>query len=746
MFGLTLALCGFSVQGTLHAVRSGEAVAYALVQTIDGMVQVESDSAGRYRLVCLPPTTQAIRFSRMGFEPRTVDIAAGDGDTIRLDIDLAAVPVMLPSATVGGIPGRDRPLDPGSLNTAWSFAPGTLAQSPLVGDPDPLLGLPVPDLLTGGDPIPGLHVRGGSTDQNLTLLDGVAVYSPYHAGGSSALGADALSRVTLESGVPSARWGGGLSSVVSAETRVAQDRGVAWDGSSDELWTGQFISGRILRRTGDVLLGGRVRNEFGGLPDHGHGIGAADGLGRATLPALGGNLELLLFGSQDHFGFEAAASPDDDSVSTASPGNAFAWVTQTEALMWTRPLARHANVDLNVWRTAYDGSAHWFATAPLLVASGLRNLGATVRVSGTVFSSRGAIGVETDRFATSYVVSDAGSDNASGHFLNESAAPLVAAAFLEDDWQAPNGRWSITAGLRSEFRPRVALEPRLMVRFAPSAAVALTAGYSESRQYLQSLSNPESIIGGVVGIALPVATDGTRFPIGRANQTTASLTLRPASTTTVNLAVYLRRMDDLLLVAPVTPQPFAINDVAIGSGRASGALLSFEHRSRRVTVQGIYAYGISTRTALGATYSPAADARHSLAMGIAAPLSGGIRVRADIAASFGRRSSLLGDSLQWSPASHLGGVGDIDGSPQDIRGALDGQALPGYVRVDVGLRREWSTSVHGHVARLLASATIYNVLGRTNVAALVQPATALTADALSLTPRGVSFRLEWHHE
>jgi Carboxypeptidase regulatory-like domain/TonB dependent receptor-like, beta-barrel len=747
VLALTLALCGFSVQGTLHAGRSGEPVAYAVVQTVDRMAQVESDSTGRYHLACLSPTTHAIRFSRMGFQSRTVDITAADGDTVRLDIELSPVPVMLPSATVAGKPDREPSPGPGRIGTAWTFASEDLAQSPLVGDPDPLLGLPVPDLLTGGDPIPGLHVRGGSADQNLTLLDGVPVFSPYHAGGSSAIGLDALSRITLEGGVAPARWDGGLSSVVVAETRIAPDRGVAWDGSSDALWTGQFVSSRILRGTGDVLLGGRMRNQLFGSPDHGQGMNAADGLGRATLPVFGGDLELLVFGSQDHFGFEAIAGPDDGAEQEpGEPGNAFAWTTQTEALMWQRTLAPRTNVDFRLWRTAYDGTAHWFATAPLLVESGLRNLGATALVSGTPLATRGTVGVEVNRFATSYLVRDAGLEDTPAPLLDESAAPLVVVGFMEDSWQAPNGRWSMTAGLRGEFSRRVELEPRVTVRFAPTSSVALTAGYSQSRQYVQSLSNPESILGTVMGIALPVAADGARFPVGRANQSSASLTLRPAPATTLNLAVYLRRMDDLLLVAPVTSQPFATDSVAIGSGRASGALVAFAHRTGRVTIQGIYAYGTTTRTASGTTYSPGAEAAHAFAAGITALLSRGVRIRADVAASLGRRSTLLGDSLKWSPASQLGGVGDIDGSPQEIRGALGGQALPGYARFDLGVRREWATTVRGHVARLLASVTVYNVLGRTNVAALVQPATEPTAQALPLAPRGISFRLEWHHE
>jgi hypothetical protein len=214
---------------------------------------------------------------------------------------------------------------------------------------------------------------------------------------------------------------------------------------------------------------------------------------------------------------------------------------------------------------------------------------------------------------------------------------------------------------------------------------------------------------------------------------------------TVTVDAYLRRMDGLLLEAPVTAQPFAINSIAVGSGRASGALLSFEDQTPRVTIQGIYAFERTTLGAFGASYSPAADAVHSLAAGIGVRVPDGVSLRAAIWTSLGRRTSLIGDSLAWTPATELGGIGDMDGTPQHIRGPLDGQALPGYMRLDLGLRREWS-SIFGRAVRLMGSITVNNVLGRANVAAMLEPVNVSTARLLYLTGRTVSVRLVWSHE
>src|ERR1700688_3401015 len=172
MLGLALAVCGFSLQGRVHPAVSGEPIAHALIATTDGLLEAESDSTGRYRLACLPATTRAVRFTRIGFDSRTIEVAAAEGATIRLDIELSALPVTLPSVEVAGrrSPPRKMGFGPSDMveRGTRSFTTDDLSQSPLVGDPDPLLGLPVPDALIGGGPSAGLHVRGGSADQNLT--------------------------------------------------------------------------------------------------------------------------------------------------------------------------------------------------------------------------------------------------------------------------------------------------------------------------------------------------------------------------------------------------------------------------------------------------------------------------------------------------------------------------------------------------------------------------------------------------
>ncbi|MGV3520397.1 TonB-dependent receptor [Luteitalea sp.] len=65
-----------------------------------------------------------------------------------------------------------------------------------------------------------MSVRGGSPDQNLTLLDGVEVHDPYRLYGlASAFNPDTIQRFDLATGGFSARYGDRLSSLLTVESR-----------------------------------------------------------------------------------------------------------------------------------------------------------------------------------------------------------------------------------------------------------------------------------------------------------------------------------------------------------------------------------------------------------------------------------------------------------------------------------------------------------------------------------------------
>lgn len=98
-----------------------------------------------------------------------------------------------------------------------------------------------------------MSVRGGSPDQNLTLLDGVEVHDPYRLYGlASAFNPDTIQRFDLATGGFSVRYGDRLSSLLAVESR---------DGAS-----GRPLSGQAAMSVTDanVVLEGAIPRVNGG--------------------------------------------------------------------------------------------------------------------------------------------------------------------------------------------------------------------------------------------------------------------------------------------------------------------------------------------------------------------------------------------------------------------------------------------------------------------------------------------------
>ena len=108
---------------------------------------------------------------------------------------------------------------------------------------------------SGPDGLGGLHVRGGNSDQNLILLDGVKVYNPNHTLGLfSIFNSDILKHATFSKANFSPRNGGRLSSVLDMRLKEGSTR--QWNGSISlsTLATQVNINGPLVKNKTGILL------------------------------------------------------------------------------------------------------------------------------------------------------------------------------------------------------------------------------------------------------------------------------------------------------------------------------------------------------------------------------------------------------------------------------------------------------------------------------------------------------------
>lgn len=115
-----------------------------------------------------------------------------------------------------------------------------------------------PGVQSGADGIGGLHVRGGSADQNLILMDGVPIYNPAHSLGIfSVFNSEAIQSAQLYKGAFPARYGGRLSSVLDVHTREGNKK--KWSGSAKAslIASTARIEGPIIKDKASILITAR---------------------------------------------------------------------------------------------------------------------------------------------------------------------------------------------------------------------------------------------------------------------------------------------------------------------------------------------------------------------------------------------------------------------------------------------------------------------------------------------------------
>ncbi len=263
-----------SVAGTVRGTLQGDAevLPWALVEAwAPGVRRTDvADSLGHYRLTGLPKGLVRVKVSHLGHAPVTLDVLVAAGDTVPLDVELAARPMMLPPLEVLSDRRIPKPtgatVDPRTLARVEAAAMESGAGVADAGLVDAVRALPGND---PSDPRDVLFMRGTTTDLKLVLLDGAPVYTPFHVAGLlRSFDPAVLGDADLHVGGAPARYDGGLTYILDLNTRSPRRDRLRGAGSVDLIsatgemdgplgsHAGFVASARALHDLGSGVLGG----------------------------------------------------------------------------------------------------------------------------------------------------------------------------------------------------------------------------------------------------------------------------------------------------------------------------------------------------------------------------------------------------------------------------------------------------------------------------------------------------------
>src|SRR5688572_3106159 len=116
----------------------------------------------------------------------------------------------------------------------------------------------IPGVQAGTEGSAGIYVRGGSSDQNLILLDSVPVYNANHLFGFfSIFNTDAIRNVELIKGGFPARYGGRLSSIIDIQMKEGNMNQTEGEGAIGVVSSKFTLSGPIAKGKTAFMISGR---------------------------------------------------------------------------------------------------------------------------------------------------------------------------------------------------------------------------------------------------------------------------------------------------------------------------------------------------------------------------------------------------------------------------------------------------------------------------------------------------------
>ncbi|UCD06525.1 MAG: TonB-dependent receptor [candidate division WOR-3 bacterium] len=227
-----------SVSGFVTDASNGERLAYTNIYLENTILGTASNDKGYYIIHKIPPGSYQIVYSYIGYENVSRDIIVEENRNLTLNVELDPSAIEVEEITVSAERTRfEQTVEVSHI----MFTPREISSVPRLFEGDLIKTLQLmPGVVTMHDLSNKLHVRGGSPDENLVLLDGITVYNPStHLGGLfSTFNPDAVGFAELYAGGFPANYGDRLSSVLSVNTK---------EGNSKDL-TGMFSFGLVTSR------------------------------------------------------------------------------------------------------------------------------------------------------------------------------------------------------------------------------------------------------------------------------------------------------------------------------------------------------------------------------------------------------------------------------------------------------------------------------------------------------------------
>lgn len=253
--GFVFAQPRYTISGYIRDANTSETLIGASIQLKDDAgTGTRANSYGFYSLT-LPEGEHDLVISHVGFQLSEFRIYLQADTAINLTLTSGAV---LDEVVINRSSSRDQISNPQMGITRLDV--NEIRHVPvLLGEKDILKTIQLlPGILSGGEGSSNFHVRGGTGDQNLILLDEATVYNASHLlGFFSTFNSDAIKDMDLYKGGMPAQYGGRLASVLDIRMLDGNKQTFGAEGGVGLIASRLKVDGPIVQDKGSFMLSGR---------------------------------------------------------------------------------------------------------------------------------------------------------------------------------------------------------------------------------------------------------------------------------------------------------------------------------------------------------------------------------------------------------------------------------------------------------------------------------------------------------
>ncbi len=723
------------IKGVLEDEDKGEAIPFAHVYLEGTNYYGTTDINGYFIISKIPDGSYTIKARYIGYEDYSEPVTLKHQTLVR-NIKLKGVAKRLKDVVISSNKTEERKVM--TQVSVEKVTSSQIQQMPSIGGQADLAQYlqVLPGVNSTGDQGGQLYIRGGSMIQNLTLLDGMVVYNPFHSIGLySIFETDVILNADVYTGGYGAEYGGRLSSVMDITTRDGNKKRHTGKVGLNTFGASLILEGPLKREkdndhsTVTYLL--TAKNSYlskssqaiypyieGGLP-----FDFLDTYGKISINSGRGS-KINFFGFRFDDRVNNYMSLADYHWNNFGAGTNFALMPGTTSLIDGSIAYSKYKVNLD------DGTGK-------LKYSSIGGFNMLLNITNFIGNNKLKYGFGIEGYSTEYRYT-----NAYGVFQSqdENTSSLSAFATYNVRW----GKLLLDPGVRFIYYASLSessLEPRLAVKFNAGDKLRFKMATGLYSQIILDARSDHDIVnlfsGYLTGsgqLNIPAQYQGERVEscVQRAQHLVMGVEYDAVEHLTLNMEFYYKNFTHLLgmnhnqiydrtdpAYAPggVYEQPsYLMTDFIIEKGHAAGVDFSACYDIERLYLWATYSLGFVRRTDEVQSYYPHYDRRHTV--NLLATYAAGEERQWEFSGrwALGSGFPLTLTAGLYENLGFTGGIGSDyvheNGSMGVSYGELYAGRLPLYHRLDLGVKRKFSFGKRG---LLEVSLSVTNVYNRNNI-------------------------------